>query len=117
VTLDNNATTGVRPPVLFGVTVEAELLAHRETWELVVRTKREDKKNVRPSSRGVAGDVLRDNLEDLVQNKNVVTFLDGYREKEVGVSTSHTVIVQSFEDVIERDAEGSCRVVLRSVPV
>lgn len=116
VVLDNNATDTVKPPILYGVTAESELLEYVEMWDIVVRTKVEDKKNARPLYRSLAPDVLRDNLEKLMTNKSVVTFLDGYREREAATYTTHTVIVERLEDNIKHSAQGSTRVRLRAVP-
>src|SRR5207344_1734585 len=49
ITLDNNSTT-VAPPVVFGVTAEAQLMAYAETWDLAVRVEDEDS-NERPLTR------------------------------------------------------------------
>ena len=113
-TLDNNSTAGVAPPILYGVTAEAQLLAYAETWDLIVRVEDEDS-NERPGSRQNEGAFLRDALEDLAQNKNVVTFLDGYRYKQPNRYTSHVVMVEDPSDEVRSLGEGVMRVRLRSV--
>src|SRR3990170_1117448 len=113
VTLDNNSQA-VAPPILLGVTAEAQPLAYAETWELVVRTEDEDS-NERPGSRQNVGSFLRDNLEDLATNKNIVTFLDGYRYKQNNTYTTHTVTVEDPIDIIDRPGEGKTRLRLRAI--
>lgn len=112
VTLAGSA--GIQPPILYALTAESHLAAYAETWELVVRVK-DELNRTRPSYRKWDGQTARDYLEDLAQNKNIVTFLDGYRYKEPGKYTTHTVIVEDPVDVIQRNAEGSMRIRLRAV--
>lgn len=119
ITLDNNATA-VAPPILFGVMVEAQPVAYKELWDLAIRVE-DEAQNDRPTLRANVASYLRDALEDLVQNKNIVTFLDGLRYKfphsspQPGYS-SHTVIVESVSDEIQDTlAEGVMRVRLRAV--
>lgn len=113
ITLDNNATA-VAPPILFGVTAEAQLLAYAETWDLAVRVENETS-NERPTTRANVASFLRDNLEDLATNKNIVTFLDGYRYEDPNHSTTHTVVVEDPDDEIRTPAEGVMRVKLRAI--
>lgn len=116
VTLKGTQTSAVdyQPPVLKAVTIEASLDDYEETWDLVVRTK-DELAGERPSARALPASTLRDNLEDLVQNKNSVTLLDGARYKGNGEYTTHTVTVEKVVDSIERVAEGTTRVRLRAV--
>jgi len=115
VTLDNNASA-VAPPILYSVVAEAQLMAYAETWDLVVRTRDEDMSR-RPTTRQNRGSYLRDNLEDLAQNKAIVTFLDGARYQDPNHYTTHTVMVEDPIDIIQSDAQGVCQVRLRAVPV
>lgn len=110
VTLDNNATNGVKPPILCSVTPEAIPFEDRETWTLALRCK-DDRET------GSRGDLLRDNLRTLKSSRAAVTFLDGYRyPKEKQASSSHVVFVDALEDVIVRAGEGTVRVRLVAVP-
>ena len=55
-----------------------------------------------------------DNLRSLVSSRNLVALRDGYRSKQNGEYTTHTVYVDSIQDVITGHAEGTMRVVLRA---
>ena len=110
VTLDNNASTGVKPPILYSVTAEAMPFESRETWTLALRCK--DDRDT-----GSRADVLRDNLRALVTSRAAITLLDGYRyPKDKQSSSSHVVFVDAVEDVIARAGEGTVRVRLVAVP-
>ena len=114
ITLDNNSQSNVAPPVLFAVVAEAQPLGYAETWDLALRVEDEDS-NERPTSRQNIASFLRDNLEDLATNKNVVAFIDGYRYRETNTTTTHTVVVEDPTDEIRSLAEGVCRVRLRAI--
>lgn len=118
ITLDNNGQA-VAPPIVYSVVPEAQLLASSEVWDLVVRIQ-DEANNERPKSRQWKAHQLMDNLEDLAQNKNYVTFIDGIRYAEdENHSTTHVVQVEDPQFVIEDldTGEGYCQVRLRSVPV
>lgn len=109
VRVDNNNTGGVKPPIVTGVTVQAELMAYQEEWEITLRTGDEPSANARGRSRKRPGNLIRTYLEDLAQDKVAVTFLDGYRDKRNNVYTTHVVTVQLLEDYIDRVGEGTTR--------
>lgn len=115
VRLTIGSSNGVKDPIVYGVVAEAELLPRNETWQLTLRVKDEPDSNARPITRRWLGSQIRDYLEDLVQNKSVVTFLDGYRYKQNKSYTTHSVTVEDWKDVIDRKGEGSIQVQLRSV--
>jgi len=115
VTLNNNATDNVAPPVLYGVTVHAALASYEETWELALRTK-DAQNSTRPANQSWAGEQARDELEDLMTDQQLVTLLDGFRKKKNNSYTTHLVRVTNVSDVIERNAEGTVFVSLRAVP-
>lgn len=119
VTLDNNSSTTVAPPILYSVVPEVQLMAYSEVWDLILRIQ-DEADNERPRARQWKAHQLRDNLEDLAQNKAYVTLLDGARYgSKVSEWTSHVVQVEDPQDVIEDldTGEGYCRVRLRAVPV
>lgn len=105
--------TGYQTPIVYGLTTEGSLASYIETWTLIVRVK-DEQGNVRNSNRKWHSWFLRDYLEDLVQNRAAVTFLDGYRYRNPDDYTTHTVKVESATDVIVRNAEGYMQVKLRS---
>jgi hypothetical protein len=110
------SSTGVYTPILYAVSCEAKLKRLREEWELVIRLKDEEYLS-RPANREVRGSRLRDWLEATVESGAVVALQDGYRYGKQGPQvqpniTTHTVIIQEVEDVIEKAGEGSCRVLL-----
>lgn len=116
------SSTNYAPPVLYALTTEASVASYTELWELVLRVK-DEKPQTRPSTRSWHAEALRDNLEDLAQNRTNVTFLDGYRYRRgrgpgptgtVGYTTQ-VVTVEDMTDDIQRDAEGVMRVRLRAV--
>lgn len=103
----------IQPPINYALTVEAELAAYTEVWDLLVRVK-DEQPQTRPSNRSWHGPTTRGYLEDLVQNRNQVTFRDGYRYQARGSYDSYSVTVDGAIDVIERHAEGVMRVRLRA---
>lgn len=104
---------GYQTPIVYGLTTEASLASYTETWTLLVRVK-DEQGDPRQKNRKWHSWTLRDNLEDLATNKSAVTFLDGYRYRSPGDYTTHTVVVDSAVDVIERNAEGFMQVKLKS---
>lgn len=108
------ASTDIQPPILYALTTESSVAASTETWELVIRVK-DELPHTRPSSRQWQAKTARDYLEDLAQNKNVITFLDGYRYMELGSYTTHEVVVEDPIDIIQRNAEGVMRIKLRAI--
>lgn len=107
-------TSGVQTPIIYGITSEASLVSYEETWDLIVRVK-DEQGDPRNTNRKWHAWTLRDYLEDLMQNRSSITFLDGYRYRSPGDYTTHTVVVESAADVIVRNAEGYMQVRLKSV--
>ena len=101
-------------PILLSLATEASLASLIEKWQLVVRVKDEGG-NSKVSDRDWAGETARDFLEDLAENKSVISFLDGYRYRAPGSFTTHDVVVERVRDMITRNAEGDCMVELRAV--
>lgn len=113
----NDAVTGAKCPVVKAFTIEAEPNGYLETWDLILRIKDESSAQ-RPSTRTWHAETLRDYLEDLAQNRDPVTFLDGFRKRGKGDYTSHTVMIADGPyDVIERNGEGYMAIRLKSVVV
>jgi len=70
--------TGASGARLFNVTARAYINAYQETWRLRLRLDKESAGlNNRPSFRQVSAGTLRSYLQTLVNDRNVVTFLDG----------------------------------------
>jgi len=92
--------TGASGARLFNVTARAYINAYQETWRMRLRLDKESAGlNQRPSNRQVSAGALRSYLQTLVNNRNVVTFLDGTisdvksSTADVGY-TSKTVVVE-----------------------
>jgi len=114
-TLDNNATAGVAPPVLLGVTVEAQPIAYARIWDLAVQVEDEEQ-NLRPASRAEAGSQIHADLVALATNKDLVTFLDGAWSDQPAIYDTHTVIVESPRSVLgDSIGNGTMALRLRSV--
>jgi hypothetical protein len=108
-----------QPPIVKDITVEARSLDHDKTWNLIIRLK-DDQNQQRLSSEKRFASAARTYLRALKSNKSVVTLLDYYRYQTQhgsapGTSSSHTVVVHSIRDRIERNGEGFAEVVLKSV--
>jgi hypothetical protein len=93
-----------------------EAQAFQQTWELIVRLK----KPMRNTKAGKLTSIsrpgeARDYLRTIAQAGTAVTFIDGYRYQQDGRTTTHTVTVESPEDIIIRKGEGSMRLTLREV--
>ena len=117
VIVGNNATNGVRCPIVYDVTPEAELCSLEEFYDLILRMK-DETAQTRVSERGKKSNLLRDELISLRRDKTVFAFVDGYRYREAGrTATSVQVFIEELEDVIQRNAEGSMAVRLRVVPI
>jgi hypothetical protein len=117
ITLTGARVTGTdhTPPIIYNVSTECALLSYDELWELIIRLK-DDKPRTRGSSRQVKGSTARDFLFNAAVSKAVLTFLDGYRYKDPGHYSTHTVVVDDVQDIIIRKGEGSCKLRLRAVP-
>ena len=124
-TIDNNATTGVKQPIVYAYSPEVSLMNYAEIWDLVVRVKDEHQQRGRPTDRAMNGSWIRDNLETLATQKKIVTFLDGSRYADKpNHFTTHTVRIVSVADGIirtgnekDRSAEGTCTVRLKAIPI
>lgn len=119
ITLDNNGSSTVAPPILYSAVPEAQLMAYSEVWDLIVRIQ-DEAHNERPLEREWRAYILYDNLESLATSKEYVELLDGVRYQ--GDNNRHSTHIVQVEDphfVLENlDAgEGYCTVRLRSVPV
>lgn len=117
--LTGTRTGGVdyAPPVVYDVAAEAATLQYENTWELIVRLKNPSART-RGSKTGAMqnGDAVRDFIRTTVADRKVVTFVDGYRYKGPGKSSTHSVTIEDPEDIIIQAGEGSMRMVLREIP-
>ncbi len=115
IALDNNAQA-VAPPIVYGVTAEAQPLAYTETWDLVLRVE-DETSNERPTTRNFDANTLRDKLNTLVSNKQIVTLLDGYGDRIPNSYNTHTVVVEDpLHDIRDPDTgNGITRIRLRAV--
>ena len=117
-TLDNNATAGVAPPILYGITPESQLMAYARTWNLVARVENEES-NERPRNRQHSAAQIRDLLIALATNKDLVTLLDGYNRPQGGTDgthfTTHTVMVEDPVFRVRSEGLEVARLKLRSV--
>lgn len=110
-------TSGVLAPIVLGLASEAQLIDYEETWDLIVRLK-----DALPGTRyGTSatmqqGGAMRDFLRTAASNKQVLTFLDGYRYEQPGRYSTHTVTVENPEDIIIKKGEGSMMMTLRAIP-
>lgn len=108
-----DGATGSKVLSLTGV---SRITDKSETWQLALRMKDEQTaRGSRPRNRKSRGHSLRDNLLTLAATNSVVTFLDGYRYKDPGGYTTHTVIIEFPQDRIGPTAEGTMQVTLRKV--
>lgn len=115
--VDNNSTPGVQPPIVLDVTVETELSAYDETFDLLLRMK-DMTAQTRVASKSPKGNIMRDQLVTARKARNIVDFIDGYGYRESGrVASTQRVFIDSIEDVIDRNGEGVMAVRLRVVPV
>jgi hypothetical protein len=120
VTLGSTTGTSVAPPILYAVSAEAKLIRKRKEWLLTIRVKDEPSRNARPSHRQSRGWRLRDYLEETIEAGNAIVFRDGYRYKgEALYSTTfystHNVIIKEAEDIINKEGEGTMRILLRDI--
>jgi hypothetical protein len=117
--LTGTRTGGVdyAPPTIYDVAAEAATVQYENTWDLIIRLK-----NPQARTRGsVSGtmqnsDTVRDFIRTTVANRSVVSFLDGYRYKNKGVYSTHSVTIEDPEDIIIQNAEGSMKITLREIP-
>lgn len=107
---------GANAAKVFSLTCRSQVLDTTESWTLALRLKDEQTAtNARPVHRLEPAETLRTNLETLIANKDIVTFLDGYKYKRPGDFSTHSVTVEYPTDFIERLAEGTATVRLRAI--
>lgn len=117
VLLDNNATDGVKPPIVLDISPEVEVSAYDETFTLLLRIADENNRT-RPAGRALKANIMRDTLVTLRKARTLVTFQDGYTYREPGRKQADLkVVVDGVRDVVNRNAEGVMRVQLRVIPV
>ncbi len=106
------SSDNVYTPIVYGVTAEAKLTRKREEWEIVVRLK-DDQSRTRPLDRQALGNTMRDQLEATCKAGSLVTFQDGFRYKDTGVYSTHSVTIKEVEDVVDNLAgQGTMRILL-----
>jgi hypothetical protein len=118
VTGTRTASVNYQPPIILGMATEAMVTAYDEVWELLVRLK--DPQSRTRSSKSASmqyGAAARQFLLDTAAAKNVVAFLDGYKNRLPGKYTTNSVYIEELEDTIVRAGEGTMKLKLRSVPV
>jgi len=99
---------------LKSITAQCQMMEYTESWKLRLRLK-DSAANARARTSKATAQDLRDNLTTLVENKAIVTFLNGAKYTEPGVYDTETVTVEFPRDVIGSNAEGYAEVVLRSI--
>jgi hypothetical protein len=103
---------------MLSCTARTYITTQQRAWQMKLKLKNE-RQGDRPSSRMAPAHVLRTNLHALAADGGAITFLNGFRFPHKGGAsdgyTSHTVLVESVEDHIASDAEGTATVVLRAV--
>jgi hypothetical protein len=123
-----SGTSGVKPPVLWGVAAEATIIQYEETWDLIVRIK-DSQAGTRAGRSGTmqTGAAKARFLRTAAANKQVVTFLDGYMyplNKEAANTGQgdqagydvHTVTVENPELILVKKGEGDMMLTLRAIP-
>lgn len=109
-------------PLVYSIATDSALIAYEYTWDLIIKLD-----NFIPGSdpgrkAAVTDSAVkkRNYIRGIIDNKAVVTFLDGYRYAAKGGSgvgySSHTVFIEDPEDTIVGNSEGHMRLRLRSVP-
>ena len=111
------SSSGAQPPILFSVTSESALAAYVQVWELVLRIK-DEQSHVRPTSRELYAETIRDFMITAMKNKTQVVFVDGYTSGTLGTTEASTqVTIEQVDDVIHHNGQGSMYVKLRKVTV
>jgi hypothetical protein len=111
VTVDNNATTGVLQPILYGVTVEARVLNYTDVFEMYLRVKDETQsaKGHARSRGGRLAEDIRAGIITAMRLGTLLTFKDGAiysgTRKPVKFDT-YTVYIDTFEDNVSRGGGG-----------
>lgn len=114
VTLSGSSAATVKPPILLGVAAEAQ--SYQEVLELMVSLKNPMGNTRRgPKATSDSAWLARSYLRTLAKSGQAVTVVDGYGDPRAGQTTTYTMTVDSAEDIIVRDGEGTMRVVLRTV--
>ncbi len=103
------------PPVCLAVNAEAQLITFDHVWEIAIQLK-DEKGGTRLKDRAVPGEKLRQWVWNMVKDKSIVTFLDGYPYKQTGKYDTWSCTIENPQDVIKRNAEGTLRLTLRTVP-
>lgn len=107
VTLDNNSTGGVKPPILYAVCPVAKAMSKEKVWDLYIRVRDEHQDRGRGRSRGSKAEILRDYLRNLFDLQKPFTFLDGARyASKPNYYSTHVVTLEVLEDVIDTPREG-----------
>lgn len=123
-TLDNNSTSGVKQPILYGISPDVKVVRKAEYWDLKIRIKNETQERGRPLSRAILAEQIRDFITTAAALETSVTFLDGARyASKPSLFSTHTVVIEEVKDDIartgnrqDRSAEGTCFVRLKAVP-
>lgn len=107
--------TGYPPPIMLGCLAEALMISYDESWDLILRLKDPSTRARKPGVSNTGGKA-RDYLRAAKDAKSILTFLDGYRYELPGKYSTHTVTIESLQDIIIRPGEGSMKITLRAVP-
>lgn len=114
VTLSGSSAATVKPPIMLGLAAEAQ--SYQQVLELMVSLKNPMGNTRRgPLATSVSAWQARGYLRTLATSGTAVTVVDGYGDPRPGQTTTYTMTVDTAEDIVVRDGEGTMRVVLRTV--
>jgi hypothetical protein len=106
---------------VYSVTARARVADTQEVWDLYVLVENEFANGPRPSDETRAGGEIRTQLRDIAVSKRVVEFKDGYRDYRFGDESdptggysTHPVIIDSIEDLIDNDGGGKLHITLKA---
>lgn len=109
-----SGTSGVKPPILVGLAGEAQ--SYQEVLELMVMLKNPMGNTRRgPNATSASAWAARNFLRTIAKSGAAVTVVDGYMDPRPGQTTTYTMTVDTVEDIVVRDGEGTMRVTLRTV--
>ena len=111
VELDNNSTTTVTPVVL-SVRAQATVVRGVRVWDLMLDTTDED---AQAQDRSWNGARLALNIAAGGDSGNVLTFKDGYQNREAAQFSTYNVVVDEYRLIGDRPGEGYAMVRLREV--
>lgn len=111
ITVDNNATSGVKQPIVYAVTAEARVLNYTDVFEMYLRVKDESqsRKGHATAPGGRLAEDIRAKLMAAIRTGTLLTFKDGTpysgTRKPVHFDT-YTVYIDTIEDNISSGGGG-----------